>query len=713
MPSSRMTTAIGTDPSSFANLHEVRVKHINMDLDVRFDTKTIDGFVQLDATIEETGACQLCLDTRDLTLHQVVLMEGENVGGALEYKVAEETKALGSKLTVKLPSSLSKGDSVRVGIKYSTSPTCTAVQFLDPKQTAEGTHPYLFSQCQAIHARSLLPCQDTPGAKMSYSATVWVPEELTALMSAIPVDIPQSETTAKGHRNGSVAKKAFSFEQKVPIPSYLLALAAGKLESREIGPRSRVWSEASMVAAGEYEFADTEKYLVAAESIAGDYVWGRYDILLLPPSFPYGGMENPCLTFVTPTLLAGDRSQANVIAHEIAHSWCGNLVTNRTWEHFWMNEGFTVFLERKILGRMSGEPTLQFHALSGLRNLESAVQSFGDDAKGYTQLVPDLSGGGDPDDAFSKVPYEKGFNFLYYLQTTVGGGKSVFGEPMLQFHALSGLTDLGNEIKSFGEDPKGYTQLIPNLSDGGDPDDAFSTVPYEKGFNFLYYLQTTVGGGKNFEPFFQKFIQNHAYGTVDTDTFKADFLKHFSDVKAVENIDWKEWLYGKGMPPVENQFDQALALQAKALSEKWHFGDVLGIGSGSFEEQSTEDMKEWPGEQVVAFLESLHSLRSMKPLHSSTAATLDSLYKLSSSKNSEILFAWFKIAIHAEYTPALPALTAFLTKQGRMKYVRPLYRALFASKMGKQIALDTFKTHCEEYHPIAKKMLTQDLQLSN
>mmetsp|Transcript_1513 Transcript_1513/g.2166 ORF Transcript_1513/g.2166 Transcript_1513/m.2166 type:complete len:641 (-) Transcript_1513:278-2200(-) len=640
MPSSRMTTAIGTDPSSFANLHEVRVKHINMDLDVRFDTKTIDGFVQLDATIEETGACQLCLDTRDLTLHQVVLMEGENVGGALEYKVAEETKALGSKLTVKLPSSLSKGDSVRVGIKYSTSPTCTAVQFLDPKQTAEGTHPYLFSQCQAIHARSLLPCQDTPGAKMSYSATVWVPEELTALMSAIPVDIPQSETTAKGHRNGSVAKKAFSFEQKVPIPSYLLALAAGKLESREIGPRSRVWSEASMVAAGEYEFADTEKYLVAAESIAGDYVWGRYDILLLPPSFPYGGMENPCLTFVTPTLLAGDRSQANVIAHEIAHSWCGNLVTNRTWEHFWMNEGFTVFLERKILGRM-------------------------------------------------------------------------FGEPMLQFHALSGLTDLGNEIKSFGEDPKGYTQLIPNLSDGGDPDDAFSTVPYEKGFNFLYYLQTTVGGGKNFEPFFQKFIQNHAYGTVDTDTFKADFLKHFSDVKAVENIDWKEWLYGKGMPPVENQFDQALALQAKALSEKWHFGDVLGIGSGSFEEQSTEDMKEWPGEQVVAFLESLHSLRSMKPLHSSTAATLDSLYKLSSSKNSEILFAWFKIAIHAEYTPALPALTAFLTKQGRMKYVRPLYRALFASKMGKQIALDTFKTHCEEYHPIAKKMLTQDLQLSN
>jgi len=393
-----------SDPCSCANVGEARVTHSDLELRLDFSEKIIHGYVQHTVLVEEDNAHVIAVDTRDITLHKVQLLSSGSPED-MKYELSTVKEALGSTLSITLPSGLKKGDEIVVGIRYTTSKSCTAVQFLDPKQTAEGTHPYLFSQCQAIHARSLVPCQDLPSAKISYTATVWVPEELTALMSAVPVEAGEDERDAKRQRlekTGGVKEKAFRFVQKVPIPTYLLAIAAGKLESRDIGPRSRIWSEASMVEAGAYEFAETEKFLAAGESIAGEYVWGRYDILLLPPSFPYGGMENPCLTFVTPTLLAGDRSQANVVAHEIAHSWCGNLVTNRTWEHFWMNEGFTVFLERNILAKMHGEPMLHFHALGGLKSLTDAVKEFGPDHP-YTALVPDLSEGSDPDDAFSRV----------------------------------------------------------------------------------------------------------------------------------------------------------------------------------------------------------------------------------------------------------------------------------------------------------------------
>ena len=214
--------------------------------------------------------------------------------------------------------------------------------------------------------------------------------------------------------------RTFFFEQKTCMPTYLVAIVVGELESRKVGPRSAVWSEPSMVDAGAHEFADTEKFLAIGEELLGDYVWGKYDVLLLPPSFPYGGMENPTLTFVTPTLLAGDRSLANVVAHEIAHSWCGNLVTNKYWNDFWLNEGLTVWTERKIMGRLLGDKVFHFQALNGLTALRDTVTLFKEnDAMALTKLVPDLTGI-DPDDAFSSVPYEKGFQFLWYLENLVG-----------------------------------------------------------------------------------------------------------------------------------------------------------------------------------------------------------------------------------------------------------------------------------------------------
>ncbi|KRT78998.1 Peptidase [Oryctes borbonicus] len=224
-----------------------------------------------------------------------------------------------------------------------------------------------------------------------------------------------SEANSKAHSK----ERIFSFAQDIPIPSYLIAIAVGALESRDIGPRSKVWSEKEFIEAAAYEFANTEHQLKTAEEICGPYLWGRYDLLVLPPSFPFGGMENPCLTFVTPTLLAGDRSLANVVAHEIAHSWTGNLVTNANFEHFWLNEGFTVLIERKIVGRLENAQLQDFEAYDGLQELKDTIKRMGSENP-LTKLVVDLKGI-HPDDAFSTVPYEKGQLFLRYLEKTVGG----------------------------------------------------------------------------------------------------------------------------------------------------------------------------------------------------------------------------------------------------------------------------------------------------
>lgn len=216
----------------------------------------------------------------------------------------------------------------------------------------------MFSQCHAIHARSIVPCQDTPAVKFTYEATVEYPKELTALMSALVMKRDVGVTT---------------FKQEVPIPSCLLAIAVGKLVSRPLGTNSNVWSEEAIIDACAEEFSQTSEMLKTASDICGPYVWKQYDMLVMPPSFPHGGMENPCLTFITPTLLAGDKSLADVVAHEIAHSWTGNLVTNNNFEHFWLNEGFTVFVESKIVGRMHGKKECDFHMIRNLTDLQECV----------------------------------------------------------------------------------------------------------------------------------------------------------------------------------------------------------------------------------------------------------------------------------------------------------------------------------------------------
>jgi len=487
-------------------------------------------------------------------------------------------------------------------------------------------HEYAFSfmQCfflsffKAIHARSLVPCQDTPSIKFKYTSSVTVPSPLVALMSAIPTGEPNIVDNSSNQ---------YYIHQDIPIPSYLLALACGLLEKRNIGPRSAVWAEKEIVDEATSEFVDTEKFLKTGEDLTVPYVWGRYDILVLPRNFPYGGMENPCLTFVTPTIISGDRSLVNVIAHEIAHSWMGNLVTPKNWQHFWLNEGFTVFLERKIIGRLQGEQMAQFKAILGWEELEKSVKLYGETHQ--------------------------------------------------------------------------FTNLVPNL-EGEDPDDAFSSIPYEKGFNFLYYLQNVVGGPGAFEPYIKAHVKKFQYSSITSEDFKEYFLEHFGDLKkkgTLDQIDWKSWFSAPGFPPVNPNFDMTLADTCAALAEKWQ-------KSKNISDFKKDEYTRLSPEQKVVFLT---HLGSGTPLPSETISQMDSLYSVTQETNNEIKFRWQMTALLADYQPILEHVVQFLGSQGRMKYIRPLYRTL-ASKH-RNLAVETFLKNKKFYHPIATKQLTSDLQL--
>uniref|UniRef100_A0A8B9GNB8 Leukotriene A-4 hydrolase n=1 Tax=Astyanax mexicanus TaxID=7994 RepID=A0A8B9GNB8_ASTMX len=358
------------------------------------------------------------LDTKDLKIFKVSAN-----GQAAKFELGAQHGFKGSPLEITLPFELSRGQHVIVEVEYETSPSASALQWLSPAQTAGKKHPYLFSQCQATHCRTMVPCQDTPSVKHTYYAQVSVPKELIAVMSAVR-DGQEADPTDS-------SRVIYRFRQPVGSHSLFFSVVCS-VSCREIGPRSRVWSEKEHVDQAAFEFTETETMLKTAESLAGPYVWGQYDLLVLPPSFPYGGMENPCLTFVTPTLL--------VIAHEISHSWTGNLVTNKTWEHFWLNEGHTVYLERMIGRAMEGEQFRQFKAIGGLKELQEAVHQFGAN-NAATNLVVNLEGV-NPDECFSCVPYEKGFALLYHLEELMGGPEVFMGfvKSYIQMFAYSSVT---------------------------------------------------------------------------------------------------------------------------------------------------------------------------------------------------------------------------------------------------------------------------------
>jgi leukotriene-A4 hydrolase len=391
--------AVARDVHSYSNPAEVRVRHVDLDWDVLFDQKMLRGTATL--AFERAGAArrqELVLDTRNLGVTRVEASQGGAAWREAQFTVGAADAILGAPLTIQLPP---RADRVRV--HYSTSPTASGLQWLDPAQTAGKRSPFMFTQSQAIHARSWIPLQDTPGVRVTYTARVRTPRDLLAVMSA--------ENEPNARRDGD-----YHFRLTQPVPSYLIALAVGDLRFRATGRRTGVYAEPSVVERAAREFADTERMVAATERLYGPYRWGRYDILVLPPSFPFGGMENPRLTFATPTVIAGDKSLVSLIAHELAHSWSGNLVTNATWRDFWLNEGFTTYLERRILEEVYGRERAQMEAALGLRTLEDELKTL---AERDEILHVDLSGR-DPDEGFTQVPYEKGALFLRHLEETFG-----------------------------------------------------------------------------------------------------------------------------------------------------------------------------------------------------------------------------------------------------------------------------------------------------
>ena len=387
------------DIHSYARPDEVRVTHVALDLTADFDARVLSGTATL--KLQRKGsAAQVVLDTKGLDIQRITSGDDE-----LKFVLGTEEKILGRALTVDLPAGATE-----ITVTYRTNPDAAALQWLQPSQTAGGKRPYLYSQGEAIFTRTWIPTQDTPGVRQTYSARITVPRDLRAVMSAEQLT-PQGVESAAG--------RTFEFRLTQPVPPYLIAIGAGDIAFREVGPRTGVFTEPSMLDAAASELVDMEKMVAAAETLLGPYRWGRFDVLVLPPSFPLGGMENPRLTFATPTILAGDRSLVSLIAHELAHSWSGNLVTNATWNNFWLNEGFTTYVENRLMEALYGAERARMLQVLDRRGLEAEITRLGGPASKDTILHIDLTGR-DPDDALTDIAYEKGATFLRLLEATFG-----------------------------------------------------------------------------------------------------------------------------------------------------------------------------------------------------------------------------------------------------------------------------------------------------
>ena len=387
--------------NTFSNYDIISQTNINVHFIVDFDNKKVDGEVTISFKALEDGEV-IILDTKSLIIKSIK----DNTGNELDFKLDNYYRLESHGVPLKIYKEYSKDDTFDITIEYSTTKDCMAIDWLEPEQTSGGKYPFMYSQCQSILCREMLPIQDTPAVKMPVQISITVPEELIGLAAGLFVE---------EINNGN--NKTFIYALDIPIPSYLIAIAAGDIGSQNVSERCTIYAEKTVVEKAAWEFSDTEKFLKIAENYIGEYVWGQYNILVLPPSFPFGGMENPTLTFLTPSLIAGDKSLVSVVAHEISHSWTGNLVTNENWPDFWLNEGFTMFIERKILSSHKDKDMAKLDAMVGLSDLKADIIAFGE-SKSFSSLEPNLLGR-NPDDAFNKVPYEKGFNLLYYLENKV------------------------------------------------------------------------------------------------------------------------------------------------------------------------------------------------------------------------------------------------------------------------------------------------------
>ncbi|WFD34894.1 leukotriene-A4 hydrolase [Malassezia cuniculi] len=607
------------DIHSFANVNEVYSTNLHLDWDIDWNAKCIRGSVTHTLHVVQGGVAHVTFDTSHLDLGQVTV-DGEL---ATDVVLGDRKSRLGQPLTIGL-GERHAGDTVCVTINYSTTSECTALGWLSREQTKAKTAPFLYSQCQAIHCRSLLPCMDTPSRKVTYTATVRSPTMV--LMSALP---------DKEAKDG-----VYRFEQPVAIPTYLIAIVSGDLEFRSLGPRTGIYAEPPDADAVQWEFeADAERFLEHAERTIFPYVWTRYDSVVLPPSFPYGGMENANLTTLTPSLVCGDRSSTDVLLHELCHSWSGNLISCANWQSFWLNEGWTVYLERLLLQRV-----------------------YGDGDKGAAH---------------------RGFSYII------------------------GARALRESLEGFSKIPR-FQRLIPEFLDGEDPDDAFSSIPYDKGANFLLHIERVVGGLDVFLPYVRAYFFAFQGRSVTTEDWKNHLFAYYAGSEEIterlKSIDFDAWLHGEGLElPVKMEYDTSLAEAAFGLAARWERRI-----EGKDEKFSAADIEGWTAGQVVVFLERLHSGAAVP---AAVAEELDEAYALNTAQNTEIRMRFYQVALEDKEGKYAPYAAEWVKTQGRMKYCRAIYKALV--RVEPELARRTFKENRSFYHPIAasliEKSLTQDI----
>ena len=594
LPAPVLASPEARDVASFAEPLSARVTDVALDLVAEFTAHRLAGTATL-AIDAKPGVGTIILDTRDLAIAAVTDAAGRRRRWTLGSAVPDK----GAPLTVTI------GAARTIIVRYATAPGAAALQWLAPAQTAGKARPYLFSQGEPNLNRSWIPTQDSPGIRQTWSARITVPRPLTAVMSAARLG---AASTGRS--------RAFRFRMEHPVPPYLIAIAVGDLKFAPLGPRTGVWTEPSMLARAASELRDTESLVAAAEALYGPYRWGRYDVLVLPPSFPFGGMENPTLTFATPTFITGDRSQISLIAHELAHSWSGNLVTNATWSDTWLNEGFTTYFENRIMEARFGRARAGIEADLYWDELQDRIGKLGGPAAPATRL---------------------------------------HGEPF-----------------------------------EGD-------LAYVKGSNFLFTLEKEVGRAR-LDSWLRGYFDRHAFQPQTTAGLLADLRAHLvkGDAALEQRLDLDNWVYGPGLP----------ANAAHIVSPALAAVDAASAGFAGGAPAAGLKTQGWTTQLWLRFLS-----RLPRRLDAARLADLDTALALSASPNGEIRFAWLALAIANRYDPALASAEAFLTAQGRWKWVTPTYKALLAQgEWGAPTARRVFAATRPGYHPIVAASVEKLMQ---
>ena len=582
------------DPHSYTDLTQGKITHIDLYIKADFEAHILK--IEADYQLAEPVSGSLFLDTSKIKLEAA-----QANGQALQWEFDEQDELLGERLHLRGLKNVSS-----FTLTFATSPEARALQWLPDVQTAGGKHPFLFSQCQAIHARSVFPCQDTPSVRFTFSAEVEVPGALTAVMAA--------EQVGDDERG---ANKVFRFKMPQPIPSYLFAIGAGNLVFRELGPRTGVYAEPEIVDAAAWEFAENEEKIEQAEKLLGPYLWGRYDLLILPPSFPYGGMENPRLTFLTPTAILGTRGQTSLITHELAHAWTGNLVTNATWEDFWLNEGWTTYAETRITEMLDGKEAADLMAVYDEQRLIDIMELVGMESP-LTCL---------------KVP-----------------------------------------------------------SEGRDPDSTFTIIPYYKGAFLIKEFEYAIGR-ERFDAFIQKYTSTYQFQSLTTEAFLSFLKAELPEV--FEKINIQSWVYEPGLTDNRRKPQSALYDEVQETLAAYKAGTL----------PTKEQVADWHRYQILSFLQALP-----KQIPVDDCKYLEEALGLEAKNDANHYAFFYAICITSGYQGSLPRVEEFISKNGRLLYIKPIFLAMIATDWAKPHARRILESVQERHHQITIHVINKLLE---